>query len=201
LQIEAENPSNLLAIEADSTNITHAENVVSKTIDTFGRLDILIINAGIAKDRVIWKLPNADFDEVLNTNLKGTFFMIKAASPLLRKQQSGKIITIASINGLRGKAGQSAYSASKGAIIALTKSVAKELGPKNINVNAIAPGLITTDMTNPLPDAIKETAIAETAIKRAGTPDDVADTALFLASDGARHITGQVINVDGGQLM
>jgi 3-oxoacyl-[acyl-carrier protein] reductase len=200
LEIEKNCPG-AKAIQADSPDMKAALNAVKQTIDTFKTLDILIINAGITRDRVSWRLPESDFDAVISTNLKGAFSFVKAAVPHMRDRQQGKIITISSINGLRGKAGQVAYAASKGGLIAFTKSLAKELGVKNINVNSVAPGFILTDMTASVSEQIKENALNETALKRFGTPDDVANAAVFLASDMSGHITGQVLNVDGGQLI
>lgn len=194
-------PGRVMGIQADCANVTHTQNVVDKILKHWGGIQILVLNAGIARDRVSWKLDITDFDKVLDTNLKGAFVTAKAVIPHFREQQYGKIISIASINGIRGKAGQAAYSATKGGLIAFTKTLAKELGPKNINANVIAPGLIETDMTKELPEEILNAALNETAVKRLGTTADVAGAALFFASDLARHITGQVLNVDGGQLI
>ncbi len=192
---------NTAGIKADNLLADSAQYAVKETLNRFGSLDILVLNAGITKDRVSWKLEPADFDTVLSANLKAAFLFAQAVTPIFRNQKYGKIITISSINGIRGKGGQVAYSASKGGLIAFTKVLAKELGVKNINVNSVAPGFIETDMTRSLPKEIKQRAIDESALKRVGKPEDIAGAVLFLASDFAKHITGQVICVDGGQLI
>jgi 3-oxoacyl-[acyl-carrier protein] reductase len=189
------------ALQLDTSDPAGCQSAVETAIAQFGGLDILVINAGITRDRVVWKLDAADFDRVIDTNLKGAFLMMRAAAPYFRERQAGRIVTVASINGLRGKGGQGAYAASKGGLIALTKSVARELGPKNIHVNAVAPGFIETDMTAAAGQAVRDAALAETALGRLGRPEHVAQAVLFLASDLAAHITGQVLQVDGGQLM
>lgn len=194
-------PERILAIKANCTNSQASNRVVEQMLHVFGDIHILVLNAGIARDRVSWKLDIADFEQVIDTNLKGAFLTAQSVIPHFRAKQYGKIIAISSINGIRGKAGQGAYSASKGGLIALTKTLAKELGPKNINANVIAPGLIETDMTRELPEEILNGALNETAVKRLGTTADVAGAVLFFASDLTRHITGQVLNVDGGQLI
>jgi 3-oxoacyl-[acyl-carrier protein] reductase len=192
-----------MAIQADVASFTDAQNMVNKALEEFGRLDILVNNAGINKDGVIWKMTEEMWDAVINTNLKGYFNFIRLVAPIFREQKSGKIVNITSINALRGKFGQSNYSASKAGIIGLTKTVAKELGKYNINVNAVAPGLIETDMVKNAPPDVKEKitamALSEIVLGRLGTPEDVACVVTFLCSDHARHITGEVIKVDGGQ--
>jgi 3-oxoacyl-[acyl-carrier protein] reductase len=194
-------PDRVIAIQADCANPTQTKNTVEKILSSWGAIHILVLNAGITRDRVSWKLNMSDFDQVIETNLKGAFVTVQAVIPHFREQNYGKIISIASINGLRGKAGQGAYSASKGGLIAFTKTLAKELGTRNINANVIAPGFIETDMTKELPEEIINAALNETAVKRLGTTADVAGAVLFFASDLTRHITGQVLNVDGGQLI
>ncbi|MBN2342758.1 MAG: SDR family oxidoreductase [Deltaproteobacteria bacterium] len=194
-------PGRVMGIQADCANRVQANGAVEKIVQNWGGIHILVLNAGIARDRVSWKLNEEDFDKVIDTNLKGAFVTAKSVIPLFREQQYGKIVSIASINGIRGKAGQSAYSASKGGLIAFTKTLARELGPKNINANVVAPGLIETDMTKDLPEEILTAALNETAVKRLGTTADVAGAVLFFASDLTRHVTGQVLNVDGGQLI
>lgn len=172
---------------------------VERILADFGGIDVLINNAGVCRDGMVWKLSDEDWETVLSTNLTGTFHLIRSVEPHMRKRKSGRIINIASINGLRGKAGQSNYAAAKAGVIGLTKSVAKELGRDGITVNAIAPGFIETDMTANVPADVKAAALAETAVGRFGAPDDIAAAALFLSSDSARHITGEAIKVDGGQ--
>ena len=186
-------------IQCDISDFSAAAKAVQSVIAEFGKIDILINNAGINRDGVIWKMTEDQWDDVVRVNLKGYFNFIRAVSPLFRVQQSGKIINITSINGLRGKFGQSNYSASKAGIIGLTKSVARELGKYNVNVNAIAPGLIETDMMKAAGENAYAAALEEIVLKRLGQPEDIAHLAAFLCSDQARHITGEVIKVDGGQ--
>lgn len=188
-----------LAIKADVAMFKDAQNMVDQVVAAFGGLDILVCNAGINRDAVIWKMTEEAWDEVININLKGYFNYIRAASPIFKEQGNGKIVNITSINGLRGKFGQTNYSASKGGIIALTKALAKELGKSNVNVNAVAPGLILTDMMDKIPEQFKQLAIDETVLKRLGEPKDVAEVVAFLCSDLSKHITGEIIKVDGGQ--
>lgn len=188
-----------LAVQADVALFNDAETMVQKVAKEFGGLDILVCNAGINRDAVIWKMTEQEWDDVININLKGYFNYIRAVAPGFKAQGHGKIVNITSINGLRGKFGQTNYSASKGGIIALTKALAKELGKYSINVNSVAPGLILTDMMEKIPDNFKQIAIDETVLKRLGKPEDVADVVAFLCSDLAKHITGEVIKVDGGQ--
>lgn len=188
-----------LAVQADVSVFNDAQNMVDRVVKEFGGLDILVCNAGINRDAVIWKMTEEEWDAVIDINLKGYFNYIRAASPIFKEQGYGKIVNITSINGLRGKFGQTNYSASKGGIISLTKALAKELGKYNINVNAVAPGLILTDMMEKIPDKFKEIAIAETVLKRLGHPEDVAELVVFLSSELSKHITGEVIKVDGGQ--
>lgn len=161
--------------------------------------DILINCAGITRDAPVWKLDADDWSAVLDVNLSGPFHVIRAAVPLMRERRAGAIVNIASINGLRGKFGQANYSASKGGLIALTRTLARELGPRGIRVNAIAPGMIGTAMTDVLPAEVRERAERESALGRLGRPEDVADAVLFLVSPLAAHVTGHVLVVDGGQ--
>ena len=188
-----------LAVQADVSNFEDAENMVKKVVDEFGQLDILVCNAGINRDAVIWKMTEEQWDQVMDVNLKGYFNYARSVAPIFKEQGHGKIVNITSINGLRGKFGQSNYSATKGGIIAMTKSLAKELGKYSINVNAVAPGMILTDMMMQIPEKFKEIAVNETVLGRLGEPSDVADLVVFLCSDNARHITGEVIKIDGGQ--
>lgn len=191
----------VLTLEADVTSIAAAEECVGATHRAFGRLDILVCNAGITRDAMVWKMTEAAWDEVLSVNLKGCFTYCRAAAPVLRARGRGRIVTIASINGLRGKAGQSNYAASKAGVVALTNSLARELGPSGVTANCVAPGFIRTGMTDRLPPDIVDVALAETALGRLGEPEDVARVVRFLCSDAARHITGAVIRVDGGQYL
>ena len=188
-----------LALKADVAKTEDAENMVNIVLKEFGRLDILVCNAGINMDSVIWKMTEEQWDSVMNVNLKGYFNYARVAAPIFKEQGHGKIVNITSINGLRGKFGQSNYSASKGGIIALTKTLARELGRYNVNANAIAPGMIGTEMMLNLPEEWKKKAVDETVLGSIGTPEDVANVVVFLCSDKARHITGEVIQVDGGQ--
>lgn len=188
-----------LAIEADAADFAASEAAVRAVTAKFGGLHLLVNNAGIARDATLWKMDEAQWDAVLAVNLKGCFNFIRTVSPLFRQQKAGRIVNITSINGLRGKFGQANYAASKAGIIGLTKSAARELGRYNVNVNAVAPGLIETDMAAELSAEARQTALNETVLGRLGCPEDVANAVLFLLSDAARHITGEVLRVDGGQ--
>ncbi len=188
-----------LAIESDVSSFRDAQSVVRRVVDELGGLHVLVNNAGITKDAVVWKMDERQWDDVLGVNLKGCFNFIHAVSPVFREQKSGKIINIASINGMRGKFGQANYAASKAGIIGLTKTVAKELGRYNVTVNAIAPGMIQTDMTHQLSEEVREQARSEIVLGRFGSPEDIANLILFLVSGKADFITGEVIKVDGGQ--
>ena len=188
-----------LVVKADISNFEDAGKMVNKVIEEFGGLDILVNNPGINWDGVIWKMTEEQWDTVLDINLKGYFNYIRHASPIFKQQGHGKIVNLTSINGMRGKFGQSNYSASKAGIIGLTKSVAKELGKSSVNVNAVAPGLILTEMMEKAPDSVKEMALNEIVLGRIGLPEEVANVVVFLCSEMSRHITGEVIKVDGGQ--
>ncbi|TET82118.1 SDR family oxidoreductase, partial [candidate division TA06 bacterium] len=188
-----------LAVKADVSNFQDAQKMVDTVVMEFGSLDILVNNAGINWDGVIWKMSEEQWDTVISIDLKGCFNYIRAVSPIFREQKHGKIVNITSINALRGKFGQSNYSAAKAGVIGLTKTAAKELGKYSINVNSVAPGLIETEMIKKMPDDAKQVSINETTFKRLGTPEDVAHVVAFLCSDLSRHVTGEVIKVDGGQ--
>lgn len=177
------------------------EATVDRISASDGSIDHLVNNAGITRDRALWKLEDEDWNAVLDVNLSGAFRMLRAVARPMRQAGGGNIVQIASINGLRGKFGQANYSASKAGIIALTRTAARELGPKGIRVNAIAPGMIETAMTKDLPEAVREKAVAETCLARLAGPEVIADAVLFLLSNAARHITGTVLPVDGGQLV
>jgi len=187
------------ADQADVSNFEDAEKMVNTVISEFGGLDILVNNAGINWDGVIWKMTEEQWDTVIDINLKGYFNYIRAAAPVFREQKSGKIVNVTSINAFRGKFGQANYSAAKAGIIGLTKTVARELGKYGINVNAIALGLIETDMVKNAPESVRTMALEEIVLKRIGTPEEFANVVAFLCSDLSRHITGEVIQVDGGQ--
>ena len=190
-----------LAVKCDISSFADAERVVKAAIDEFGRLDILVNNAGMNWDGVSWKMTEEQWDRVLEVNLKGYFNFTRQAAPLFKDQKYGRIINVTSINGLRGKFGQTNYSASKAGIIGFTKALAKELGAFAVTVNAVAPGLIETAMLkeSDARDKIIDMAMGEMALKRVGQPEDLAYLVSFLASDKAQHITGEVIKVDGGQ--
>jgi len=185
--------------KVDVSDFEAVQKLVKDVIDKFGRLDILVNNAGMNWDGVVWKMTEEQWDAVINVDLKGTFNFIRAAAPVFREQKSGKIINITSINAMRGRFGQSNYVAAKAGTIGLTKTVAKELGRSKVNVNAVAPGLIETDMIKNMPDDFKQSSLSETVFNSLGKPEDVAYLVSFLCSEKARHITGEVIKVDGGQ--
>ncbi|EAX48712.1 3-oxoacyl-(acyl-carrier-protein) reductase [Thermosinus carboxydivorans Nor1] len=190
-----------IMVQADVANAEAVEMLVKQTMDAFGRIDILVNNAGITRDSLLMRMKEEDWDAVINTNLKGIFQCTKAVSRIMMKQKSGKIINMTSVVGIMGNAGQANYAAAKAGVIGFTKSMAKELAPRGITVNAIAPGFITTDMTAVLPEQVKAELSSKIPLGRLGTPDDVAAAVLFLASDFANYITGQTINVDGGMVM
>ena len=190
-----------LALQADVAAPEQAARAVTAALERFGRLDILVNNAGINQDSVVWKMTEQQWDAVLDVNLKGSFNFIHAAAPHFKDRGAGKIVNITSINGLRGKFGQANYAAAKAGLVGLTKSVARELGKFNVNVNAVAPGLIETDMTRALPAEARDKSLAEILLGRIGQPEDVARAVVFLCSEEARHITGAVLHVDGGQYL
>ena len=189
------------SIAGDVSNLNSISEIVTNTIDKWGQIDILVNNAGIVRDNIIMRMKENDWDSVMNINLKGCFNGIKSVARPMIKNKAGRIINITSVIGQIGNAGQSNYAASKAGIMGLTKSMAKELGSRNITVNAVAPGYITTDMTNELNDEVKEQLKSSIPLGRLGTPDDVANLVCFLASDEAGYITGQTFNVDGGMVM
>ena len=188
-----------MAVQTDVADFAAAEATVAKVVAEFGGLDILVCNAGITRDSVIWKMTEGQWDEVIDTNLKGYFTYNRAAALLFKDQKHGKIVNLSSINGLRGKFAQTNYSAAKGGNNALTKALARELGKFNVNVNAVAPGMVMTEMAASIPPEFLNKAVNETVLGRIATPEDVAHVVAFLCSDYARHITGEVIKVDGGQ--
>ena len=188
----------ILAVKGDVANF---EDFVKQVIERFGQIDVLVNNAGITKDMLLMRMKKEDFEQVIDTNLVGTFNVTKNVVPYMMKARSGRIINISSVVGISGNAGQTNYSASKAGIIGFTKSLAKEIASRNILVNAVAPGFIETNMTDVLKDDVKQEIAKNIPLKRMGTTQDVANVVKFLASDDSSYITGQVINVDGGMLM
>lgn len=199
-QIEAEG-GKAEAVRCNVADFTACGEMLADVIKRYGHLDILVNNAGITRDNLLMKMSEDDFDAVVDTNLKGAFNCIKHVSRQMLKQRSGRIISISSVSGVMGNAGQANYSASKAGIIGLTKAAARELASRGITVNAIAPGFIRTEMTEVLSDAVKTAAAEQIPMKHFGQTEDIAQTALFLASGNAKYITGQVICVDGGMAM
>ena len=190
-----------ILVKADIADSEAVEKMVADTVAAFGQIDILVNNAGITRDGLLMRMKNEDFDAVINTNLKGVYYTTKAVTKLMMKKRYGRIINMASLSGLKGLPGQANYSAAKAGVIGFSKTVAKELASRGITCNMVAPGLIATDMTKDLPERAKEAMMTSIPLGRAGQPEDVAQAVLFLASDNASYITGQVINVDGGMVM
>ncbi|MCC2165001.1 3-oxoacyl-[acyl-carrier-protein] reductase [Brotaphodocola catenula] len=189
------------AMQCNVSDFESAGEMLSAVVKKYGRVDILVNNAGITRDGLLMKMTEADFDAVMDTNLKGAFNCMQHVSRQMLKQRSGRIINMASVVGLMGNAGQANYGASKAGLIGMTKCVARELASRGITCNAVAPGFIVTEMTDVLSDAVKEAMVAQIPLKKFGTTQDVAKTVAFLASDDASYITGQVISVDGGMHM
>lgn len=190
-----------LFIKTDVTNFEDCENMVKTAIEEFGRIDVLVNNAGITKDNLLLRMKEEEFDKVISINLKGTFNVTKAVVPYMMKKREGRIVNISSVVGVSGNAGQSNYAASKAGIIGFTKSVARELASRNILSNAIAPGFIATDMTSVLNDSVKENINNQIPLKRMGSAEEVAEVVYFLGGKNNTYITGQVLNVDGGMIM
>ena len=188
-------------LHCDVSDPEDAERLISSTVESFGRLDILVNNAGITRDSLLVRMKDEDWNRVISINLTGTFNCTRAAAKVMMRQRDGCIINIASVAGIMGNVGQVNYSASKAGVIGITKSAARELAGRGVRVNAIAPGFIMTEMTAKLPEAERERILEMVPLGKPGTPEDVANVALFLASDAARYITGQVIRVDGGMVM
>ena len=187
--------------QADIADSAAVEAMVADVVKEFGAIDILVNNAGITRDTLLMRMKDEDFAKVLDTNLKGVFYCTKAVSKLMMKKRSGRIVNMASVVGLVGNAGQTNYAAAKAGVIGFSKSAAKELASRGITVNVVAPGFIGTDMTAGLPESVKEKMLTDIPLGRMGEPEDVASAVLFLASDQASYITGQVVNVDGGMVM
>ncbi len=190
-----------LIVKADVSSLEDCVNLCNETKKTFGKIDILVNNAGITKDNLIIRMSEEDFDRVIDINLKGSFNCLKAVTQIMMKQKYGKIINMSSVVGITGNAGQVNYCASKAGVIGMTKSLAREVGSRGINVNAIAPGFIETDMTDVLTDEQKKNILNQIPLKKMGSTEDIANIAVFLGSDYSNYITGQVISVDGGMSM
>lgn len=188
-------------VTSDVRSPAESERIAGEIAARMGRLDILVFSAGITADSVSWKMTPAQWDEVLAVNLTGCFHWNRSVGALLRGAGWGRIVNISSINGIRGKFGQSNYAASKGGMIALTKTLARELGPRGVTVNAVAPGMVRTAMTESLPESAVATAVSETVVGRLAEPEDCAAAITFLCSEAARHVTGQVLKIDGGQYL
>ncbi|MBI5018460.1 MAG: 3-oxoacyl-ACP reductase FabG [Deltaproteobacteria bacterium] len=188
-----------LAVQADVGSFADADRMVKEVVAKLGGVHILVTNAGMNWDGVVWRMTEDQFDRVIEVDLKGTFNYLRAAAAVFKEQGWGRFVSITSINGLRGKFGQTNYSAAKAGVIGLTKAAAKDLGKFGVTCNSVAPGFILTEMGESMPAEFKDAAINESAMKRAGKPEDVAGLVAFLSSDWGRHITGEVIKVDGGQ--
>ena len=196
-----QNGGEAILVQADVADSSAVEAMVAKVTEAFGQIDILVNNAGITHDGLLMRMKEEDFDAVVNTNLKGVFHCTKTVSKLMMKKRSGRIINMASVVGIMGNAGQTNYAAAKAGVIGFSKSAAKELAARGITVNVVAPGFIDTDMTAAMTDKAKELTLTGIPMKKMGTPEDVANAVLFLASDCASYITGQTVNVDGGMVM
>lgn len=201
VQLIREAGSDGLSVQADVSQAAEVERLVKTAAEAFGKVDILVNNAGITRDNLILRMKEADWDAVLDTNLKGMFLCTKAVSKGMLKQRSGVIINISSVVGLNGNAGQANYAAAKAGVLGFTKSMAKELAPRGIRVNAVAPGYIMTDMTETLAEEVKNQILGEIPLSRIGNPEEVAQAVLFLVSPAASYITGQTLCVDGGMVM
>ncbi|WP_374721907.1 3-oxoacyl-[acyl-carrier-protein] reductase [Peribacillus tepidiphilus] len=192
---------NAIAIQCDVSNSESVTNMVKKVIEEFGALDILVNNAGITRDNLLMRMKEEEWDDVINTNLKGVFLCTKAVTRQMMKQRYGRIINVASIVGVSGNPGQANYVAAKAGVIGLTKTTAKELAARNITVNAVAPGFITTDMTDKLTEDVKQAMLSQIPLARFGEPKDIAKVVTFLASDDSSYMTGQTLHIDGGMVM
>ncbi|URT72561.1 3-oxoacyl-[acyl-carrier-protein] reductase [Cytobacillus firmus] len=192
---------NAFAIQCDVSNSDSVTSMVKETVEKFGKLDILVNNAGITKDNLLMRMKEDEWDDVININLKGVFLCTKAVTRQMMKQRNGRIINISSIVGVSGNPGQANYVAAKSGVIGLTKTSAKELASRGITVNAIAPGFITTDMTDKLNEDVRDQMLKQIPLARFGDPADIANVAVFLASEDSRYMTGQTLHVDGGMVM
>lgn len=193
--------SKAISVQANVADVDSVQNLMNVAIEQFGSIDILVNNAGITRDNLIMRMKEEEWDEVINTNLKGVFLATKAVTRQMMKQRSGRIINISSVVGVLGNAGQANYVAAKAGVIGLTKTTARELASRNILVNAVAPGYISTEMTDALPDDVKKTISEQIPLAKIGNPEHIAKAVVFLASDDASYITGQTLHVDGGLYM
>ena len=196
-----ENGGEAIAVQANITDNDSVQALMKKALDTYGSLDILVNNAGITRDNLLMRMKEDEWDDVINTNLKGVFLCTKAVTRQMMKQRAGRIINISSIVGVAGNPGQANYVAAKAGVIGLTKTTAQELASRNILVNAIAPGFITTEMTNGLPEELKEAMLKQIPLAKLGQPEDIAKAVAFFASSNANYITGQTLHIDGGMVM
>jgi 3-oxoacyl-[acyl-carrier protein] reductase len=195
------NGGEAFAIQASVSEVESVSAMISETMNRFGSIDILVNNAGITRDNLLMRMKENEWDDVINTNLKGVFLCTKAVTRQMMKQRSGRIINISSVVGVSGNAGQANYVAAKAGVIGLTKTTAKELASRNINVNAIAPGFITTEMTDELSEEVKNQMLTQIPLAKLGSPEDVAKAVVFLASEDSNYITGQTLHVNGGMVM
>lgn len=196
-----ENGGEAIAVQANISDNDSVQALMKKAVDTYGSLDILVNNAGITRDNLLMRMKEDEWDDVINTNLKGVFLCTKAVTRQMMKQRAGRIINISSIVGVAGNPGQANYVAAKAGVIGLTKTTAQELASRNILVNAIAPGFITTEMTDGLPEELKEAMLKQIPLAKLGQPEDVAKAVAFFASSNANYITGQTLHIDGGMVM
>jgi len=201
VKLIVESGGEAFAIQADVSDADGVKNMVDKTLEMFGSIDILVNNAGITRDNLLMRMKEDEWDDVININLKGVFLCTKGVTRQMMRQRAGRIVNVASIVGVSGNPGQANYVAAKAGVIGFTKTAAKELATRNINVNAVAPGFITTDMTDALSEEVKSQMLAVIPLGNLGKPEDVARTVLFLLSEDANYITGQTIHVDGGMVM
>ena len=201
VKLITESGGEAFAIQADVSDADGVKNMVDKTLEMFGTIDILVNNAGITRDNLLMRMKEDEWDDVININLKGVFLCTKGVTRQMMRQRAGRIVNVASIVGVSGNPGQANYVAAKAGVIGFTKTAAKELASRNINVNAVAPGFITTDMTDALSEEVKNQMLSVIPLGKLGRPEDVARTVLFLLSEDAVYITGQTIHVDGGMVM